>query len=192
MKTTIGPEIQKKKNKAKANRKLVQNKSEKDDKVSGRKKEPCLVLSKDSGNCEKNRKSSYIKGLIKLDLPLKMEIQENPNPALIKRGINSLNLNIESVQLDDEIIKKAKNRESAKNSRQRKRVYIKLLEEKFAIQDQIIFELKAQIDSLKYGWNPMIDEEWNRPLLPLQWTQRIENKNEINNEIEKLLTTFHV
>lgn len=133
------------------------------------------------------RKKSYIKGLIKLDMTPNVILEERNNPILTKRGLK--HLENQWGTNDEGVLRKAKNRESAKNSRQRKRVYIKVLEEKFANQEQMISDLKVQLDAAKHGWRPMTEESWARPLLALQWSKKMNGKD---TELLSLLRSYSV
>ena len=52
-----------------------------------------------------------------------------------------------------------------------------MLEEKFANQEQMISDLKVQLDAAKHGWRPMTEESWARPLLALQWSKKMNGKD---------------
>lgn len=111
------------------------------------------------------------------------------DPVLTTRGLK----HIESTakENDENQIKKVKNRESAKNSRQRKRVYIKLLEDRFANQEQVIAELKMQLQNSQEGWHPLHNSNKARMVKTLKWATQLGGSSQnIDSSLTALMSEY--
>ena len=109
-----------------------------------------------------------------LDLEKKhgAELETNAGSTLTMRGLKHVDL-LDDVT-DERQIKKVKNRESAKNSRERKRVYIHLLEDKFNHQEQVIEDLRKQLASVLEGYHPIENNSKVRLLKSFQWSKKLD------------------
>jgi bZIP transcription factor len=118
------------------------------------------------------KKSSYIKNLIQFDKKHGAELEVEDDDILVTRGLRGSHYGDDSESMQR--VKKAKNRESAKNSRERKRVYFKLLEDKFFSQEQVIEDLRKQLSSMREGYTPIDIPQKATKLKSMQWSQKLE------------------
>lgn len=121
---------------------------------------------------QERKKHSYIKTLQQLEQKHGADLGNTAETSLINRGFKTSDLKTEIE--DESQLKKVKNRESAKNSRERKRVYIQILEDKFNFQEQVIEDLRKQLTSIMEGYHPLENNSKTRILKSLQWAKKLD------------------
>jgi len=109
---------------------------------------------------------------MKLEKSHGVDLDVPEGDILLSRGIKGTHLTDEVE--GEEQVKKAKNRESAKNSRERKRVYYKLLEDKFFQQEQVIEDLRKQLNTMREGYTPIDIPQKVTKLKSMQWSQKLD------------------